>query len=338
MQRSITAPPSADKAARRSEKAGNPRKDKIIKFFRGTRDKNGFIKLLLIYGLLICIGFIYLYPILHMVTESFMTLRDLQDSSIHWIPSRMETSNYEQAVTLMDYWPSLWKSFVIAGLPTLCTLVSCSLTGYGLARYKFRGRGVIIGIIVLAFVLPRQVTMIPTYQLYKELGLTNTLWSLILPSILAQGLNSSIFILIFWQFFRMVPQSLVEASKIDGAGAVRSFFSIALPSAGPAFITVGLFCFVWYWNESYLTSLYLRMKDANNLVPYWTTLTIQLQNFTSNTSSSAYTSTASSGANRQTETIKMAATLLAILPMLIIYFVLQRHFVESIDRTGITGE
>ncbi|MBR4711126.1 MAG: carbohydrate ABC transporter permease [Clostridia bacterium] len=338
MQRSITTPPSAETQARASSAKKTQRREKFVKFLRGSRDKNGLIKLVVIYGLLICIGFIYLYPILHMITESFMTLSDLQDSSIHWIPSRMETSNYEQALTLMDFWTSLWKSFVIAGLPTLCTLVSCSITGYGLARYKFRGRGVIIGIIILAFVLPRQVTMIPTYQLYKEMGLTNTIWSLVLPSFLAQGLNSSIFIMIFWQFFRMVPQSLIEASKIDGAGPARSFFSIALPSAGPAFITVALFCFVWYWNESYLTSLYLRMKDANNLVPFWTTLTIQLQNFTSSTSSSAYTETAASGANRQTETIKMAATILTILPMMIIYFVLQRHFVESIDRTGITGE
>ncbi len=337
MQKSIIAPPSAEAdpaaAVRRTQ-----RKERFFKFMRGTRDKNGFIKLLAIYGLLVCIGFIYVYPILHMITESFMTLSDLQDSSIHWIPSRFETSNYEQAVGLMDYWTSLWKSFVIAGIPTLCTLVSCSVAGYGLARYKFRGRGVIIGVIILAFVLPRQVTMIPTYQLYKELGLTNTIWSMVLPAILSQGLNASIFIMIFWQFFRMVPQSLVEASKIDGAGPARSFFSIALPTAGPAFITVGLFCFVWYWNESYLTGLYLRMKDANNLVPFWTTLTIQLQNFTSNTSGQAYTSTASSGANRQTETIKMAATILTILPMMIIYFILQRHFVESIDRTGITGE
>ncbi|MBQ6174978.1 MAG: carbohydrate ABC transporter permease [Clostridia bacterium] len=310
----------------------------MLKFLRGSRDKNGLIKLLVIYSLLICISFIYLYPILHMLTRSFMTLGDMLDSSIHWIPSRLDGSNYASAVTLMDYWTSLWKSFVLAGLPTLCTLVSCSLTGYGLARYKFRGRAVIIGIIILAFVLPRQVTMIPTYQLYKEMGLTNTIWSLILPAFLSQGLNSSIFIMIFWQFFRMVPQSLIEASKIDGAGAARSFFTIALPSAVPAFITVGLFCFVWYWNESYLTGLYLRMKDINNQVPYWTTLTIQLQNFTTNTSSGSYTETAAVGARTQTETIKMAATILTVLPMMIVYFVLQRHFVESIDRTGITGE
>ncbi len=337
MRQNTIAPPSAETEKRGAASREN-RREKFLKFLRGTRDRNGLIKLVVIYGLLICIGFIYLYPILHMITESFMTLMDLQDSSVRWIPSRLEFSNYSRAVGLMDYWTSLWKSFVIAGLPTLCTLASCSVTGYGLARYRFRGRGVIIGIIILAFVLPRPLTMIPTFRRYMEMGLINTIWSLVLPSALAQGLNAPIFIMIFWQFFRMVPQSLVEASKNDGAGPARSFFSIALPSAAPAFITVGLFCFVWYWNESYLTGLYLRMKDASNMVPYWTTLTIQLQNFTDNISSTTYVTTASGGANRQTQTIKMAATLLTILPMMIIYFVLQRHFVESIDRTGITGE
>ncbi len=336
MQRSTTVQPSAE--IKRTETAGRLSRDKIKKILTGTREKNGLIKLICIYGLLICIGFIYVYPILYMISASFMTLEDLLDSSIQWIPSGFNLSNYRQAGQSMNYWNSLWQSFMIAGLPTLCTLVSCALTGYGLARFKFRGKNVIIGLIILTFVLPRQITMIPTYNMYSNLGILNSLWSFVVPALVAQGLNAPIFIMIFWQFFRMVPQSLVEASKIDGAGPARSFFTIALPSAAPAFITVGLFCFVWYWNESYLTSLYLRMKDANNLEPFWTTLTIQLQNFTANTSSSAYTTTASSGANRQTETIKMAATLLTILPMMIIYFVLQRHFVESIDRTGITGE
>lgn len=336
MRKGITTPPSAETAAAPVSSKKGQRREKILKFLRGSRSKNGLIKLVIIYGLLICIGFIYLYPVLHMITESFMTVMDLQDSSVHWIPSGLETKNYADAVRLMDYWSGLWQSFVVAGVPTLCTLVSCSITGYGLARYKFRGRTAIIGVIILAFVLPRSLTMIPTFRRYMEMGMINTIWSLVLPASLAQGLNAPIFIMIFWQFFRMVPQSLVEASKIDGAGPARSFFSIALPSAAPAFITVGLFCFVWYWNESYLTTLYLRQQMAGN--PYWTTLTLQLQNFTDNISSTTYVSTASSGANKQTETVKMAATLLAILPMTIIYFILQRHFVESIDRTGITGE
>ncbi len=327
MQRNTAVPAQPEKAARRLSR------EKVQKFLVGTRDKNGFLKLVAIYGLLICIGFIYLYPVLYMISASFMTLDDLLDSSIQWIPSSLNLGNYRQAAASMNYWNSLLQSFMIAGLPTLCTLVSCSLTGYGLARFKFRGRGAIIGLIILTFVLPSQITMIPTYVMYSRLGILNSVWAFIVPSLLAMGLNAPIFIMIFWQFFRTVPQALIEAAKIDGAGPLKSFFSISLPSAAPAFITVALFSFVWYWNEFYLTQLYVHgvLTDSG-----LTTLIIQLQNF--NTNYNTYAQTASGGATSLNESIKMAGTLIAVLPLLILYFILQRHFVESIDRTGITGE
>ncbi len=333
MQRNITVPPSAELSARPAEKPRRLSKDKIKKFLLGTREKNGFIKLIMIYSLLICIGFIYLYPILYMISASFMSLDDLLDSSIRWIPSSLNTDNYRQAGQSMNYWNSLLQSIMIAGIPTLCTLVSCALTGYGLARYKFRGRGIMIGLIILTFVLPRQITMIPTYRMYDMMGLEGTIWAFIIPALLAQGLNAPIFIMIFWQFFRTVPQALVEASKIDGAGHFKSFFSIALPSAGPAFITVALFSFVWYWNENYLTQLFVQGPVIKNDL---TTLIIQVGKFADNYS--AYAQTAKSGATNLNEAIRMAGTLISVLPLMILYFILQRQFVESIDRTGITGE
>ena len=333
MQRSTTAPLSAE--TMRTEKKSGRRlsRDRVRKLLMGTRDRNGWVKTIVIYGLLICIGFIYVYPILYMISASFMTLDDLLDSSIQWIPSSLNLNNYRQAGLSMNYWNSLLQSFLIAGLPTFCTLVSCALTGYGLARFRFRGRKIIIGLIILTFVLPRQITMIPTYNMYANLGILNSMWAFIVPALTAQGLNAPIFIMIFWQFFRTVPQALVEAAKIDGAGNFKSFFRIALPSAVPAFITVALFSFVWYWNEFYLTQLYVHGVLVESSL---TTLVIQLQNF--NTNYSSYAQTAAGGATNLNESIKMAGTLITILPLLILYFVLQRHFVESIDRTGITGE
>lgn len=287
----------------------------------------------MIYALLICIGFIYVYPILKMVSQSFMSLDDLLDSSVQWLPSSFSLSNYIQAAKSMQFGKSLWQSIVIAGVPTICNLVSCSVIGYGLARYKFRGKAIVFGIIILHFILPSQVTMIPTYVLYNKMGILNTIWAFILPSLLGMGINSPIFILIFWQFFRQIPNVLIEASRIDGAGHFKSFFRVALPSATPAFITVALFSFVWYWNEAYLTELYVHgvMVDSG-----WTTLVIQLDNFASNYSE--YAGTAASGAVTLNESISMAGTMLSILPLLLLYLVMQRHFVESIDKTGITGE
>ncbi len=299
----------------------------------GTKDEKGFLEQFVIYALLICIGFIYLYPILHMVSSSFMSLDDLLDSSIKWLPSSFSLSNYIQAARSMDFGRALWQSIVIAGVPTVMNLASCSLIGYGLARFDFPGKKIVFGIIILSFILPSQVTMIPTYVLYSNLKILGTIWAFILPSAFGMGINAPIFILIFYQFFRQIPRVLIEASMIDGAGHFKSFFRIALPSAKPAFITVALFSFVWYWNESYLTELYVHgvMTDSG-----WTTLVIQLDNFASNFSS--YATTAASAATNLNESISMSGTMLSILPLLLLYFVLQRHFVESIDRAGITGE
>ena len=308
-------------------------RDKIRKFFMGTRSKNGFLKVVFIYALLICIGFIYLYPILKMLSASFMSLDDLLDSSIQWIPSSFSLSNYTQAAASMDYTKSFLQSLLIAGVPTICNLLSCSLIGYGLARFRFRGHNLVMAVIIFTFVLPSQIVMIPNYVLYSDMDILGTVWSFVLPSLLGQGLNAPIFILIFYQFFKTVPKALIEAAMIDGAGYFKSFFRVSLPSAAPAFITVALFSFVWYWNESYLTELYVHgVMSSSGL----TTLIIQLQNFAGNYS--AYATTAVSGATSLNESIKMAGTLLAVLPLLVLYFALQRHFVESIDRTGITGE
>lgn len=299
----------------------------------GSKDKTGFLKQFFVYALLICVGFIYMYPILHMISSSMMSLDDLLDSSIKWIPSSLNFSNFAQAAKSMNFWTALWQSFVLAGAPTICNLISCSITGYALARFDFPGKTIVMGIIIVSFVLPSQITMIPTYVLYSNLGILNTIWAFILPALFGQGINAPIFILIFYQFFKQIPKVLIEAARIDGAGHFKSFFKVALPSAAPAFITVALFSFVWYWNESYLTELYVHgVYGASD----WTTLVVQLDNFAANYSS--YQQTATAGATNLNESINMAGTLLSILPVMILYFILQRHFVESIDRTGITGE
>jgi len=316
-----------------AQKLNEMDKEKVHRFFMGSREHEGFLKQFVVYALLICIGFIYIYPILYMVSSSLMNLDDLLDSSINWIPSTIAFSNYAQAASSMNFLGSLNMSIVIAGIPTLLNVASCALVGYGLARFEFKGNKVIIGIVVFTFILPSQITMIPTYVLYSNIKILNGLLSFVLPSFLAQGINAPIFILIFYQFFRQVPKVLIEAAHIDGAGYFRSFLQISLPSAAPAILTVFLFSFVWYWNESYLTQLYVSGVMVSS---GWTSLVIQLSKFAANYNS--YAQTATSGVTSLNESISMAGTMLSILPVLLLYFILQRYFVESIDRVGITGE
>ena len=233
-------------------------KNKLSIFLFGTREKQGVGKQIVVYGLLICIGFVYLYPMLYMLATSFMNRDDLLDTSVKWIPSTLYYQNYIEAAKSMDFWASFAKGIIIAGLPTLCNVIVCMIVGYGFARYEFRGKTLMMGLLIFSYILPSQVTMIPTYVLYNNMGILGTLWTFILPALFGNGLNAPIFILIFYQFFKQVPKVLMEAAAIDGAGHFKRFFSIAVPSAVPAIVTVVLFSFVWYWNESYLTELYVQ--------------------------------------------------------------------------------
>ena len=262
-----------------------------------------------------------------------MSLDDLLDTSVSWIPGSLYLQNYKQAAISMEYAKSLLHSIVIAGVPTLLNVVICAIVGYGFARFRFRGKRILMALLIFSYIIPPQITMMPTYVLYTDLKLTGTLWSFVLPALTGQGLNAPIFILIFYQFFKQVPNALLKAAQIDGAGYFKSFVKISVPSAVPAIITVLLFSFVWYWNESYLTQLYISGYFVKGK---WTSLMVKLKSFDVNYNT-AY-ATVDSVTMSNNEAIRMAATMLTILPVLLMYFILQRYFVESIDRTGITGE
>lgn len=300
-------------------------------FFFGFNERKGFLIKLIIYGLLLGIGFVYLYPMLYMFVTSIKSLSDLLDMAINWIPSSLYLDNYRQAYLVMNVRTALVGSFQIALFPTLLQVAVSSLIGYGFARFEFPFKKLWFGLMIFSFIIPPQITMMPTYRLFSSIGLTGSLSAFTIPAALGQGLNSTIFILIFYQFFKQTPKSLYEAAEVDGAGQIRSFVTIAIPMAVPAFIVAFLFSFVWYWNETYLTSLFLT-SPQNDL----TTILIQLRAFEQNYEA-LYPATEASP-NRINEGIKMAGTMVSILPLLITYFFLQRYFVESVDNTGITGE
>ena len=164
-------------------------KDKIRKALMGSREKDGLLKQIIVYALLICIGFVYLYPILYMISNSFMNLEDLLDTSIKWIPSSLYLGNYKRAILNMNYMSSFLQSIVVAGVPTLINVVVCAFVGYGFARFKFRGKKLFMGILIFSYIIPPQITMMPTYVLYADMKLVGSLWSFVLPAIFGQGLT-----------------------------------------------------------------------------------------------------------------------------------------------------
>jgi multiple sugar transport system permease protein len=310
-------------------------KDKARKFLMGSKDQQGFVISLIKYVLLVGIGFVYLYPLLYMLSTSLMSIDDLLDASIKWIPSNLYLENYKKAARAMAFWNAFKDSVIIAGLPTLIQLCTCAFIGYGFSRFEFKGKKIMLGILLFSFILPTQVTMMPTYVLFTKFKLIGELNAFNLPALLGQGIKAQIFILIFFQFFKQVPQALIEAAHIDGAGYFKSFFKISLPSASPAILVVFLFSIVWYWNESYLTQLYIAGLGTGN-ANKWTSLVVELKNFQD--IFAQYNQGSQQQLGNINESIQMAGTMLSIIPLLVMYAFMQKYFVESIDRTGITGE
>lgn len=298
----------------------------IRKAFLGNNG-DGLIQKIFIYAFIIIVGFVFLFPLLHMISYSFMSAADLVNPLVKWMPSSFYPENFQKAFKILDYTKSLLVTIAVSMIPALIQTIVCSLIGYGLARFKFAGRNVIFAFVLATFIIPPQITMIPQFLMYKDLNILNSLNSYILPAIFGQGMKSAIFILIFFQFFSQVPKSLEEAAEVDGAGYLRIFFKIAIPTAMPGYLISFLLSTVWYWNETYMASMYFGSVIQ--------TLPMKLAAFVA-TFNKMYPS--AEGGTTVNEAIKMAGTCLSLLPLLILYFITQRWFIEGIDKSGITGE
>ncbi len=303
-------------------------KNKIKKIFFGFEFTDGLLFSIIIYALIISMGFVFVLPILRMTSSSFKDLKDLVDPAIGFLPSKLYLENYQKAMNVLNFKVKIWQSFYIAVLPTIFQTVSAAIIGYGFARYRFPLKNLLLVLTLSTFIVPPQVILLPRYLMFKEVKILGSILSTVLPAAFGQGLRSAIFILIFFQFFGMIPKALEEAAKIDGAKELQIFYGIAIPMATPAIIVTAIFSLVWYWNDVTTTSMFI----GGGL----STLPLELNRFAAAFADS-YSQVGDSAA-RLNEGIQMAGTVLTILPMLAVYFVLQRWFVEGVDRSGITGE
>ncbi len=303
-----------------------PKVLKAKKIIFGRLGTDGWLFKSFIYLLISSILFVYIYPLLFMLLTSLQSMDDLMNPGVNLIPTALYLDNFVKSIKVLDYFNALKSSLFISVVPSILSVFSTSLVGYGLARFQFKGKKLVFALILVTFIVPSQVLMIPTYLMLEKIGLLGNVLAVLLPATFAQGIKHSIFILIAYQFYHSIPKVLDEAAEIDGASPLIIFFRIALPLSIPALLVSFLFSFVWYWNETFTISLYL---------DNYKTLPIQLSKFAA-TFEKIYPMT--DYIDKANRSVKMAGTLLTILPVLFVYFLLQRWFVEGIDRTGITGE
>lgn len=306
-----------------------------------------FIWKLFRFFLLIGICYIFLFPVLYMISVAIRGPESVNDPSVVWIPREFALSSIKTAVEILEYPRAVGVTVLLSVGGTLGSLISCALVGYGFARFNFKEKGFMFALVLLTIIVPPQTTIISSFINYRNfdffgilgllhmiipavpesISLVNTVWTFILPAFFASGLRAGLFIYIFRQFFSGMPKDLEEAAMIDGCGAFRTFVQVMLPLAKSAFITVLLFSFVWHWNDYFQSSMYFSDNQPISVMLNQMQSLLQdakLFNFVTNTPD-------------EIRTYLQAGCLLTILPPLVLYIFTQRFFTESIERTGIVG-
>ncbi|MCI9277036.1 MAG: carbohydrate ABC transporter permease [Lachnospiraceae bacterium] len=298
-----------------------------LKWWRNTAAKGA------IYFVLICVGFVYLEPIFEMIAKTFMSSADIIDPSVTWIPKNLSLNNLQVAGTVLKVGPTLRNTILWSGGMALAQTLVSALTGYALSRYEFKFKKFWFVMIVLAFIIPTPVTMIPRLMMFVSvqdataLQLIGTAIPQTSMALLGQGVYSTVLILIFYTAFNMIPRVLDEAAQIDGASSLKIFWFIVVKMSATTLLVVFLFSFVWNWNETYVTGTLLRGNIE--LLPS------KLNMFNSEFSTMV---SAQGGAFKLNKAYKMAATLISIMPLLLLYVFVQKQFIQGIENTGITGE
>ncbi|MFD0715981.1 carbohydrate ABC transporter permease [Paenibacillus sp. GCM10027626] len=304
------------------------RTQQVKRLMLGQHLNDGLIAKLFILALLSVVAFLYVKPILYMLSTALKSVADLIDPIVGLIPRELHFSNYSEALRGLHYWEALGNTLTIALVGSVLQVFSCALTGYALARLNFPGKGLFFFLILVTFLIPPQLTIIPLYMTFKELGWLNTPFVFLIPALFGQGMRGALFIIIFRQFFLTQPKALEEAARMDGASVFRLFFRIMMPLAGGACLVVFLFSFIWYWNMHFEPSMFLN-KD---FIP----LSLRLNGMEAELlGNKALSFGAEGNKDPLSEGPKMAAAFLIILPPLIVYLVAQRWFTEGIERTGL---
>ena len=290
------------------------------------------------YATLIGISYIVLSPMISIISKSFFSDSDVYNAMVYVVPEEPTLHNFSLAMERMDYWKTLGWTMLYIGSLTIIQLLVCSLVGYGFARFEFPLKKLFFGCVILTIVIPTYTIMLPRYMHFRDFDplhlfslLTGepanwltTLKPVYMMTLLGCGLSSGLFIYIFIQFFRGIPKELEEAAFVDGAGAIRTFFQIMLPCAKPSIITVAVFSLVWQYNDSFYAGLF-GVKAKYQLGVMLSSLTGTL-------------SSVDKIVNPEFQEMYLnAGIILMILPILLIYIVLQKSFIEGVERSGIVG-
>lgn len=289
-----------------------------------------FLVALLRYCLLIGLGFIIIYPLITKISITFMSESDTKSPIVWLIPMNPTLENIQYVIEEGKYFSSLITTVCIALGCALAQTASCTLVGYGLARFKFRGQGILLALVVFTIVVPPatlstslfvKFRYFDFYKVFESLFDTNinlidTVIPILILSLTALGLKNGLYILIMWQRFRGIPKELSEAAFVDGANNFKTFFNVIMPQTKAMMISIFILSFAWQWTDSFYNRLFF------NKIPVLSNMISQI--------TIGYEGNTVNGVGN-------AGLLLLIVPLLLTYLFVQRYLIQGVEQSGIVG-
>lgn len=262
-----------------------------------------------IYAVSIVLGLIFIFPFLVMLSGSLDEARVLKVTLSSWIPQKPGLTNYRAVFSLGSYMSRwLMNSLIISVIPTISSVFLCSLLGYIFAKKEFRGKNLVFWFFMAAIMIPFQALMVSNYIVYNFYNWIDTYTVFMVP-----GLWTVVYMFMMRQFIRNIPNSLLEAAKIDGAGEWKIYFRVILPLCGPALSSVAIFSFMDKWNDFLVPLIFTSSENMYNLMVGLATM---LQN-------TPYFNT------------QMTSGVISFVPMFIVFLALQKYFIDGIVMSGI---
>jgi multiple sugar transport system permease protein len=289
-------------------------------------------------AVLVGISYVILGPFIGIVARSFFSDADLFNPMVYLIPREATTERYALAVIRLDYWNVLLKSLGYTLALMVIQVIICSMVGYGFARFEFPLKKVLFACVIIMIVLPLHSIMLPlytTFQRFDPLGLATLIngspvnllqspYPAVIMTVFGSGLRSGLYIYIFTQFFRGLPKELEDSAMVDGAGIFYTYSRIMLVNAAPAAVTVSIFSLVWQYNDTFFANLFVMNTDSviSKKISTLQATIMNLDQIRSPAIAGLYT---------------YAGIVLVIIPIILLYILLQRWFVEGVERSGIVG-
>lgn len=298
--------------------------------------KNFLVNLLRV-AILIGVGYVILSPVIGIIVNSISSNKDAYNPMVFVLPQFPTLERYALAIERMNYFPTMFRDLLYTLTLTALQLLVCSMVGYGFARFDFPLKKLLFGCVVVMIVIPAHTIMLPLYMTFKSFdpfgivsaikgtpGIMGTVVPMYIMTLLGCGVRSGLYIYIFNQFFRGLPKEIEEAALVDGCGVWYTYFRIMLINAMPAVITVAVFSIVWQFNDTFYAKLFLISEDVviSKKISSLQAVIANVDKILDTTIQELYLD---------------AGIVLIILPILIIYLVLQKYFIEGVERSGIVG-